>query len=315
MDQYRLLIKLLLDSDTKDQVGKTNIESVISVMNRMVQEKLIAEYDDLWCFGMTVLEDHVKREFFLNLPADAGRVAWLKMHPTVFMNLCRELESKYGVKSSDRMSVVDKLGAFVYILAVGVSNRDARERFQRSGETISRAFHDVLEAITGRGNGFQRLTHDIIRPKDPSFRFIPSQIMNDQRYMPYFKDCIGCIDGAHIGACIPENQQVRYIGRKGVPTFNIMANCDFDMCFTFISVGWEGSAHDTRVFLHALNTSSLNFPKPPRGKYYLVDKGYPDRNGYLVPYSKTRYHQSQFENEPPNNMQEAFNRKHSSLRS
>ncbi|GJY00394.1 hypothetical protein Tco_0357412, partial [Tanacetum coccineum] len=56
-----LLIKLLLDSDTKDQVGKTNIDSVISVMNRMVEEKLIAEYDDLWCFGMTVLEDPVKR--------------------------------------------------------------------------------------------------------------------------------------------------------------------------------------------------------------------------------------------------------------
>ncbi|GJZ52006.1 putative nuclease HARBI1 [Tanacetum coccineum] len=238
-----------------------------------------------------------------------------RMHPTVFNNLCGELETKYGLKSSDRMSVVEKLGVFVYILAVGVSNRDAGERFQRSGETISRAFHEVLEAITGRGSGFQRLAHDIIRPKDPSFRFIPSQIMNDQRYMPYFKDCIGCIDGTHIGACIPENQQVPYIGRKGVPTFNVMANCDFDMCFTFISVGWEGSAHDTRVFLHALNTSSLNFPKPPRGKYYLVDKGYPNRNGYLVPYSKTRYHQSQFENEPPNNMQEAFNCKHSSLRS
>lgn len=35
----------------------------------------------------------------------------------------------------------------------------------------------------------------------------------------------------------------------------------------------------------------------------------------MVPYSKTRYHQSQFENEPPTNMQEAFNRSHSSLRS
>ena len=61
-----------------------------------------------------------------------------------------------------------------------------------------------------------------------------------------------------------------YIGRKGVPTFNVMATCDFDMCFTFISVGWEGSAHDTRVFLHALNTPSMNFPKPPRGKLIIA---------------------------------------------
>ena len=46
-----------------------------------------------------------------------------------------------------------------------------------------------------------------------------------------------------------------------------------------------------------------------------MDKGYPDRQGYLVPYPKTRYHQSQFEYEAPNNAQEAFNRAHSSLRS
>lgn len=56
-----------------------------------------------------------------------------------------------------------------------------------------------------------------------------------------------------------------YRGRKGIPTFNVMAVCDFDMCFTFVSAGWEGSAHDTRVFLHAIETPELNFPKPPEG--------------------------------------------------
>ena len=64
-----------------------------------------------------------------------------------------------------------------------------------------------------------------------------------------------------------------------------------------------------------INSNTFCFSTPLSGKYYLVDKGYPDRKGYLVPYSKTRYHQSQFQREPPNNMQEAFNRSHSSLRS
>ncbi|XP_022038521.1 uncharacterized protein LOC110941203 [Helianthus annuus] len=238
-----------------------------------------------------------------------------RMHPNVFTKLCRELESNYGLQSSDRMSTCEKVGIFLYTLALGLSNRDVGERFQRSGETISRAFHEVLEAITGRGKSFQGLARDIIKPKDPTFQFVPPQILNDKRYMPYFKDCIGCIDGTHIGACIPESQQLPYIGRKGVPTFNVMATCDFDMCFTFVSIGWEGSAHDTRVFINATQNSKFNFPQPPEGRYYLVDKGYPDRKGYLVPYSKTRYHQSQFQREPPNNMQEAFNRSHSSLRS
>nr|KAJ0189124.1 hypothetical protein LSAT_V11C800441570 [Lactuca sativa] len=89
-------------------------------------------------------------------------------------------------------------------------------------------------------------------------------------------DCIGCIDGTHIDACIPMVHQMRYRGRKGVPTFNVMVVCDFDMCFTFVSVGWEGSAPNTRVCLHTIETSSMNFPKPPEGKYYVLDKGYPD---------------------------------------
>nr|GEV48662.1 putative nuclease HARBI1 [Tanacetum cinerariifolium] len=206
-----------------------------------------------------------------------------RMHPHIFKKLCRELQANYGLKSSDKMSALEKLGIFVYTFALGVSNRDVGERFQRSGETISRAFHDVLDAITAKGNGFNGLSSDIIRPKDPSFP-IPHQIMNDKRYMSYFKDCIGCIDGTHIGACIPEAQQVCYIGKRGIPTFNVMATCDFNMCFTFISVGWEGLAHDTHVFLHAINTQAMNFPKPLEGKYYLVDKGYPKRNGYLVSY-------------------------------
>ena len=110
-----------------------------------------------------------------------------RMQPDVFMKLCTELESKYGLKSSDRMSTIEKLGVFIYTLALGVSNRDVGERFQRSGETISRAFHEVLEAITARSKGFNGLARDVIRPKDPSFQFTPTQILNDERYMPYFK--------------------------------------------------------------------------------------------------------------------------------
>ncbi|KAK9135797.1 hypothetical protein Syun_015127 [Stephania yunnanensis] len=237
-----------------------------------------------------------------------------RMEKELFIELCNDLELKYGLERS-RVSTIEKVGIFVYALAKGASNRDLGERFQRSGETISRSFHEVLEIITGRINGFKSFARDMIKPTDHTFQSIPSHILHDERYMPYFKDFIGCIDGTHIVACVPEADQMRYRGRKTFTSFNVMAACDFDMCFTFISAGWEGSAHDSRIFLHAINTPSLNFPKPPEGKYYLVDKGYPDRRGYLVPYFKTRYHQNQFENVGPNNAKEVFNRAHSSLRS
>ncbi|KAK9033941.1 hypothetical protein V6N11_050121 [Hibiscus sabdariffa] len=51
------------------------------------------------------------------------------------------------------------------------------------------------------------------------------------------------------------------------------------------------------------------------GKYYLADKGYPERNGFLTPYHKTRYHPSEFRGANPRGPREVFNRAHSSLRS
>ncbi|XP_028111582.1 uncharacterized protein LOC114309905 [Camellia sinensis] len=95
-----------------------------------------------------------------------------------------------------------------------------------------------------------------------------------------------------------------------------MAACDFDMCFTFCLSGWEGSAHNTRIFLDTIRNPSYNFPKPQGDEFYLVDTGYPNMKGYLAPYKGERYHLAQFEHDqPPQNAQEKFDQAHSSLRS
>ena len=64
---------------------------------------------------------------------------------------------------------------------------------------------------------------------------------------------------------LPVDEQHPYKGRKGNTTTNCMYTCDFDMKFTFACVGWEGSVHDTRIFLSCLNNESDNFSKPPAG--------------------------------------------------
>lgn len=40
-----------------------------------------------------------------------------------------------------------------------------------------------------------------------------------------------------------------------------MAVCGFDMIFTFVWPGWEGTAYDTRIFLEALRNKDIKFPK------------------------------------------------------
>ncbi|KAG6467173.1 hypothetical protein ZIOFF_075008 [Zingiber officinale] len=73
-------------------------------------------------------------------------------------------------------------------------------------------------------------------------------------------DCIGAIDDTHIQASIPCHLRVPFIGKKGSLTQNVMVACDFDMCFTFVLHGWEGSAYDTRIFYSAIKDASKNFP-------------------------------------------------------
>ncbi|KAL0014453.1 hypothetical protein SO802_001522 [Lithocarpus litseifolius] len=115
---------------------------------------------------------------------------------------------------------------------------------------------------------------------------------------------------------VPVDEQHPYRGRKGTTTTNCMCACDFDMKFTFACVGWEGSAYDTRIFLNCLNNESDNFPKPPAGKYYLVDSGYPMKRGFLAPYKGERYHIPEFERgEHLHHLEEKYNYLHSSLRS
>ena len=58
----------------------------------------------------------------------------------------------------------------------------------------------------------------------------------------------------------------KFRGRKGDTTWNVLAACDFDLKFTYMLSGWEGSAHDARVLEHALSEPQNGFPIPPPGK-------------------------------------------------
>ena len=50
------------------------------------------------------------------------------------------------------------------------------------------------------------------------------------------------------------------------------------------------------------------------GKYYLDDAGYGNKNEILSPYRSVQYHLKEFSDRPPENEQELFNLRHSSLR-
>lgn len=89
-----------------------------------------------------------------------------RMDKCVFLQLCTDLENNYGLRGSRRMCVAEMLGMFVHILGHGIGNRLAQERFQHSGETVSRYFAKLLDIVC-------LMAVDIIKPLDLEFKGIP----------------------------------------------------------------------------------------------------------------------------------------------
>ncbi|XP_024030162.1 uncharacterized protein LOC112094160 isoform X3 [Morus notabilis] len=98
-------------------------------------------------------------------------------------------------------------------------------------------------------------------------------LANNNEAAMFNKDCVGAIDGTHIPYTpIGVPNPMAYLNRKGVNSQNIMAACSFDMKFTYMLTGWEGSAHDARVLADAVDTPRFKFPHPPPGEtYHLPD--------------------------------------------
>ena len=114
----------------------------------------------------------------------------------------------------------------------------------------------------------------------------PSYIEKNFQFFPYFKDCRGAIDCSHFDAYVPDEVVARYRDRKGRVSQNVLAVCDFDMKFTYVLSGWEGSAADSAVFADA-RRKGLSLPP---GTYFLADAGFPLCKTLLTPYRSTRYH-------------------------
>ncbi|XP_071681839.1 protein ALP1-like [Lolium perenne] len=141
----------------------------------------------------------------------------------------------------------------------------------------------------------------------------PTKIKNSYRWFPYFRDCIGTIDGTHVTAKVPRSMSAAFHGRKHYTSQNMLAAVDFDMRFTYVLAGWEGSAHDASILVDSL--SRPDGLQIPDDKFYLGDAGYACRSGILPTFRKTRYHLNKFSaKHRPLNARELFNLRHSSLR-
>ncbi|KAL5579345.1 hypothetical protein UlMin_011787 [Ulmus minor] len=167
----------------------------------------------------------------------------IRMSPLAFARLCELLRETGCIQDNRNAIVEEQVAKFLYILAHNVKNRTISFFFHPYGETISRHFHEVVRAIISLEDQFVR---------QPNGVDVQKQIASRNIFYPYFKDCVGVIDETHVHVKVSKYDAPRYRGRKEYTTQNVMAACGFDIRFTYVLAGWEGTASDSRVIKNAL---------------------------------------------------------------
>ncbi|XP_057480339.1 uncharacterized protein LOC130767481 isoform X1 [Actinidia eriantha] len=227
-----------------------------------------------------------------------------RMDKHVFYKLCDILQARGLLRHTNRIKIEEQLAIFMFIIGHNLRTRAVQELFRYSGETISRHFNNVLNAIMA-------ISLDFFQGAGPD---IPPEVREDPRFYPYFKDCVGAVDGIHIPVMVGVDEQGPFRNKNGFLSQIVLAACSFDLKFHYVLAGWEGSAADLRVLNSAL--TRRNKLQVPEGKYYLVDTKYANIPCFIAPYHGFPYGLNEFGGgiHPPD-VKELFNHRHSLLRS
>ncbi|KAG6508181.1 hypothetical protein ZIOFF_033552 [Zingiber officinale] len=248
--------------------------------------------------------NQVRRELMAQLEAHYNSRSVIRIGYDAFTRLVAILRGRGVLRVNQYSFVEEQVAKFLHVLSGQGRVQSESFFFRRSTETISRHFHKVLRALITLQDQF------LVQPTGST---VSPQILNSGgRFYPYFKNCIGAIDETHIRVKVSKEDVSRYRGRKNYPTMNVLAAGTFDLKFTYVLLGWEGSASDSRILDNALSREdNLN---DPQGKFYLADVGYMLRSTFLTPYRSTRYHLKEYSRHPFENPKELFNLRYSSLR-
>ncbi|KAG6482883.1 hypothetical protein ZIOFF_059522 [Zingiber officinale] len=189
----------------------------------------------------------------MSFDSDRQCVDNCRMDRRSLSKLCYLLTTRGKLKGNRNMSINELVISFLHIIAHNVKNRVLKRQTARSGETISRQFHLVLNSI-------MRLHNILLKKSEPIL-----ENCTDDRWK-WFKGCLGALDETYINVNVPANDKPRYRTRKGEIATNVLGVCTPNMQFSYVLPGWEGSAADGRVLRDAISRrNGLKIPQEVKG--------------------------------------------------
>ena len=127
-----------------------------------------------------------------------------RMQLTTFVALIKWLKANTNLDDSDnscQVSIIlieQKVLIFLYITTQGTAYRNAAEKFHHSLDTISKVFHEVLEACC-------LLYQKIVRI--PGVEESEEFLKRNPKIWPFLKGCLEALDECHISIAVPSSQQ------------------------------------------------------------------------------------------------------------
>ncbi|KAH9910649.1 uncharacterized protein BXZ73DRAFT_23121, partial [Epithele typhae] len=97
------------------------------------------------------------------------------------------------LEDSKHVTKEEQLAIFLRLARTGLGQREAREQFQRSPETVSIVFNRILDMLVS-----PRFYHRYVKLPDPSRT--PRWIKDNPKFYPFFRRVLGAIDGTHVDA-------------------------------------------------------------------------------------------------------------------
>ena len=101
-----------------------------------------------------------------------------RMGPEAFATFKNILRSTGRLKDTKNSTVEEQLAKFLYVLGHSARNRGLQFFWRRSGETVSRHFHESLKAIVSL---YDKLL------KQPTGAEVPTEIINSGRFTHFLR--------------------------------------------------------------------------------------------------------------------------------
>ncbi|XP_072147914.1 uncharacterized protein [Setaria viridis] len=146
-----------------------------------------------------------------------------RMEPHIFKELATYLRRKRLIVDT-RITVEEKLGFFLYMLSRNASYEDLAVTFGHSNDTFHYHINHFFKKV------IPIFSHCFLQSPDPNQVY--PKIQDNPRFYPFFKNCLGAIDGTHILVSTFLEKHSPFRNRTGTLSINVMVACDFDLNIT-----------------------------------------------------------------------------------